>query len=120
MAKILAIPTHQDERGKLSVLEKLLPFSIKRAYWMYDLNQLPRGGHRHKITHQGLVCLNGQCKIRVINQNKEQVFEMTQPNQCLYLAPEDWHELYDFHNNPIILLLASEEYDKNDYITGVE
>ena len=45
---------------------------------------------------------------------------MTQPNQCLYLAPEDWHELYDFHNNPIILLLASEEYDKNDYITGVE
>ena len=120
MAHILTIPTHEDARGKLSVLENLLPFNIKRVYWMYEMNHLPRGGHRHKITQQGLVCLNGRCKIRVINKKSEQLFEMAQPNQCLYLAPEDWHELYDFKNNPIILLLASEEYDKNDYITEIE
>lgn len=120
MAECFTIPTHADSRGKLTVLEKLLPFNIKRVYWMYELNDLSRGGHRHKITHQALICLNGQCKIRVINKKHEQVFEMNQPNQCLYLAPEDWHELYDFKNNPIILLLASEEYDKNDYITDIE
>ncbi len=120
MAKILTIPTHQDMRGKLSVWEKNIPFEIKRIYWMYELNQLPRGGHRHKITHQVLICLNGACKIRIVNKKSEQVFEMTQPNQGLYLAPEDWHELYDFKNNPVILLLASEEYDKNDYITEIE
>src|SRR5688500_13531416 len=106
MARCFIIPTHADVRGKLTVLEKLLPFNIKRVYWMYDMNNLPRGGHRHKITHQGLVCLNGQCKIRIVKNKQEQIFEMNQPNKCLYLAPEDWHELYDFKDNAIILLLA--------------
>lgn len=119
MAKILTIPTHEDSRGKLSVLEKILPFDIKRVYWMYGMNDLPRGGHRHKITKQGLICVSGSCQVKVISNNQEQIFEMNQPEKCLYLAPEDWHELYDFSNNAVVLLLASEHYDKNDYITEI-
>lgn len=124
MAKIISLPTHEDPRGKLSVLEKMLPFDIKRVYWMYEMNELPRGGHRHKITHQGLICVQGSCKIKVINKviNKinQEIFYLNQANQCLYLAPEDWHELYDFKENAIVLLCASEHYDKNDYITEIE
>jgi hypothetical protein len=29
MAKIIELPTHSDERGSLTVIEKCLPFEIK-------------------------------------------------------------------------------------------
>ena len=34
-SKIIKIPTFEDKRGFLTVVENLLPFSIKRVYWIY-------------------------------------------------------------------------------------
>ena len=39
MAYIIKLPTFKDERGSLTVVEKLLPFDIKRFYCVYDVGQ---------------------------------------------------------------------------------
>jgi len=114
MAKIINVPTFKDDRGTLSVLEKLLPFDIKRVYYIYNATDL-RGGHRHKKTIQALISLGGACKIFVDNGEKEEFFLLDSPSKCLIVEPMDWHTM-EFNPNAILLVLSSEYYDRNDYI----
>jgi hypothetical protein len=38
------------------------------------------------------------------------------PTKCLLIQPEDWHEMYEFSNDAILMVLASENYSQEDYI----
>lgn len=116
MAEIIKLPSFKDARGNLTVIEKSLPFSIQRVYWIYDVNEEPRGRHRHKETYQALVCLQGKCEVLVKKQGQEQIFYLESPTDILLLEPADWHEMREFQNKPILLVLASHFYDANDYI----
>lgn len=116
MARIIELPTRTDPRGSLTVLEKVLPFSIQRLYWIYDLNNESRGKHRHKETWQGMICLKGECQVLIKKQGKEEVIFLNKPNEVLVLEPQDWHEMKNFKDNPILLVVASQLYDPNDYI----
>jgi hypothetical protein len=62
VASLLKLPTHSDQSGSLTVIEKNLPFNIKRVYYIYNLNNEDRGFHRHKITKQALIAnlINGR------------------------------------------------------------
>jgi hypothetical protein len=46
----------------------------------------------------------------------KQDFVLNNPTLCLILNPEDWHTMYDFSKDAILLVLASEYFDPNDYI----
>lgn len=116
MASMIELSTHSDPRGSLTVLEKRLPFEIKRIYWMYDLNDAPRGQHRHHECRQALICLKGRCQVLIRKNQQDEVFTLNRPDQVLLLEPEDWHELSDFGTDTIILLAASHHYDPADYI----
>lgn len=116
MAYMIEIPTFLDERGSLSVAEKILPFEIKRFYYIYNISKT-RGGHSHKTNVQALICLNGKCRIHIQNKKIEEDIIMNVPNKCLILEPEDWHTINDATTDSILLVLCSEYYDKNDYIT---
>ena len=115
MAYIIDLPTFGDERGNLTVIEKVLPFDIKRFYYIYDVTD-QRGGHRHKKTIQALICLGGSCEIYVNNGEKEEIFFLDTPNTCLILDPKDWHTMDKFSQGSTLLVFSSEFYDKNDYI----
>lgn len=117
MAKTINLPTFKDERGNLTVIEKLIDFDIKRVYYIYSADNNIRGGHRHKHTKQLLVCISGQCNIYCENQRKEtHTYHLNSPELSLYLDAEDWHTMQDFTDDCILLVLASEYYDINDYI----
>ncbi|HOI90176.1 MAG TPA: FdtA/QdtA family cupin domain-containing protein [Candidatus Rifleibacterium sp.] len=115
MARIIKLPTFLTETGRLTVVEKLLPFDIKRIYYIYDVVGR-RGGHRHKKTIQALVCLGGSCEIYVNNGAEEQLFVLDAPQKCLLVFPEDWHTMDKFSPGAILLVCASEFYDQGDYI----
>lgn len=117
MAEIIMLPTFEDERGALTVLEKALPYSIKRVYWMHKLSGLSRGGHRHIEARQAFVCLQGSCEMLVRLRDQESKFSLGNPNQCLLLEPEDWHLIDKIEPNSLMLVLASHAYDPNDYRT---
>ena len=115
MAYIIDLPTFQDERGGLTVMEKLLPFEIKRFYCIYGVTQ-KRGGHRHKKTIQALICLDGSCEVYVNDGQKKEIFLLDSPSKCLLLKPEDWHTMDKFTKGSTLLVFASEFYNKDDYV----
>ncbi len=115
MAHLIKISTIVDERGTLAVIDKLLPFDVKRVFYMYDVSK-ERGGHRHEKTFLALVCLCGSCTIYTCNKQEEKSFVLDSPSTCLVLTPEDWHTMNNFSQNAILLALASTHYNKNDYI----
>lgn len=115
MAQIFQLPTFSDERGNLTVIEKILPFEIKRVYYIYNVRG-NRGGHRHKKTIQALVCLNGSCSIVVTKGGHRTVTVLSQPNQLLLLYPDDYHTMENFSDFAILMVLSSELFDPDDYI----
>jgi len=116
MAKLLDLQTHTDKRGNLTVIERVVPFDIKRIFYIYGVDESIRGGHRHHKTIQAAVCLRGSCTIRNNDGNSVSEFLLDQPNKCLILEPNDWHEMYQFTPDAILMVLASEYFDKKDYI----
>ncbi|MEG0836002.1 MAG: WxcM-like domain-containing protein, partial [Christensenellaceae bacterium] len=50
--------------------------------------------------------------------NTVEAQEYVLDNSCnaLYIGPLVWREMYDFSENAVLLVLASEYYDENDYI----
>ena len=113
--KIINLPKYNSDKGSLTVLERELNFEIKRIYWIYEADNQKRGGHKHKLTIQGLIAISGEVKIKVIRDKKTSFYMLNNPSECLILEPEDWHEM-DFSKNAILLVLASRYYEKEDYI----
>ena len=116
MAKLIDLKTFTDARGNLTVVEKVLPFDIKRVFYIYGVDDSKRGGHRHHKTIQAAVCIQGACKIYNNNNIKEETFELNHPSKCLILNSEDWHTMYDFTKDAILMVFASECFEEADYI----
>ena len=116
MAELLKLPSFYDERGGLTVLEKTLPFDIKRVYWIYGADGCERGGHRHHLTKQAAVCVHGRCEVLIKNQGSISTHILDAPNICMILAPEDWHVLKNITHEAVIMVFASKAYDPQDYI----
>jgi len=115
MAYWIDLPTFGDERGRLTIIEKVLPFEIKRFYYVYDVRS-KRGGHRHHKTVQALVMLGGSCEVYVNNGKEKQTFLLDRSDKCLVVEPQDWHTMDKFTEGSTLLVFASEYYDVNDYI----
>ena len=114
MAHKISLPTHGDPRGKLTVIDKLLPFDVKRIFFIYDVSA-ERGGHRHHACQMAMVALNGIVKVYCDNGSKEENFELSSPSEALIVPPEDWHTM-TFEKGAVLAVFASHHYDKNDYI----
>lgn len=116
MAYLIDLKTFIDKRGNLTVIEKTIPFEIKRIFYIYGVDNSRRGGHRHKTTVQAAICLQGSCRIYNHDGEKEEDFILDQPNKCLILETQDWHTMDGFSGDAILMVLASEYFDQQDYI----
>jgi dTDP-4-dehydrorhamnose 3,5-epimerase-like enzyme len=116
MAHLINLKTHSDKRGNLTVIEREVPFQIKRVFYIYGVDDSVRGGHRHKKTVQAAICLHGSCVISNYDGRKKMDFSLDTPDKCLILEPEDWHQMHNFARDAVLLVLASEYYDSDDYI----
>jgi dTDP-4-dehydrorhamnose 3,5-epimerase-like enzyme len=116
MAQLIDLKTFTDKRGNLTVVEKVIPFTIKRIFYIYGVDESVRGGHRHKTTVQAAICLKGSCQIYNNDGKEENRFVLDQPNKCLLLQPTDWHTMDHFTEDAILMVLASEYFDAGDYI----
>jgi dTDP-4-dehydrorhamnose 3,5-epimerase-like enzyme len=116
MAEIVDLKTFTDNRGNLTVIEKVIPFDIKRIFYIYSVDDSVRGGHRHKKTVQAAICIKGSCDI--VNNDGEEIetFSLNHPSRCLILQPRDWHIMKNFTPDAILMVLASEYFDPDDYI----
>jgi hypothetical protein len=114
MAKLINAKTFADSRGKLTVIDKIIPFDIKRVFFIYDVKD-ERGNHSHKITKSALVCVKGTCKVKVNNGKKIDIYDLDAPEKILVLQPQEYRTMYDFSPDAVLLVLASEHF-VDDYI----
>ena len=117
MAKLIDLTTFTDFRGNLTVIEKVIPFEIKRIFYIYGVDDSVRGGHRHHKTIQAAICIQGSCIIENNNGTVKEEFNLNHPSKCLIIDPIDWHLMHSFTPDAIFMVLASEHYRAEDYIT---
>ena len=75
--QIIDIPIVHDQRGNLSVVEggDLVPFDIKRLYYLYDVpGGATRGGHAHKNLRQLIIAASGSFDVVLDNGKTRQKF----------------------------------------------
>lgn len=116
MAKLINLKLIEDNRGALVVAQDEIPFSIKRVFFIQNVSA-ERGGHRHKKNQMALIAQQGTVEVYSQSQTIEKTFVLDDPRKCLLLEPEDWHTM-KFSEKAILLVLCSEKFDPDDYITN--
>jgi dTDP-4-dehydrorhamnose 3,5-epimerase-like enzyme len=116
MAYLINLSTFSDIRGNLTVIEKEVPFDIKRVFYIYGVDKSIRGKHRHHKTIQAAICIKGSCIISNDDGIKVENFNLNSPEKCLLIKPEDYHWMHGFSKDAILLVLASEKFNPEDYI----
>jgi len=122
--KILEFAQHGDERGHLVVVEggNDVPFDIKRCFYMYGSDpNVARGSHANRFTQFVLINVAGASKVKVKDgTGNEKVFTLDKPHTGIYLPSMVWKDMYDFTEDSVMLALASEHYNSEEYIRDYE
>ena len=109
----------QPDLGYISVAqyEDLVPFEIKRVYWTYFTpNHIIRGNHAHKNLKQVIVAVSGVIDFTLEDcHGRKYDFILDNPNKGIYIPDGFWRTIR-FSHSAVLLCLASENYDENDYI----
>lgn len=118
--QMLDFPQKGDERGHLVIIEggQNIPFEIKRAFYIFGSEKnVVRGQHANKRTEFVLINVAGTSKVKVRDgEDNEAIFCLNRPHTGIYLPTMVWKEMYDFSEDSVLLVLASEHYDDMEYI----
>lgn len=113
------LPVIPDMRGSLSFAEygQYLPFVPKRFFLVFDVpSQEIRGEHAHKQLDQFLVCVKGSCTVLVDDGNCREEYILNSPGAALHIPPMVWGVQYKYSPDAVLMVLASDIYNANDYI----
>jgi len=107
-----------DGRGNLSVIEKdVLPYEIKRVYYLYDVpSDSSRGGHAHIQLQQFLIALSGSFDVVLDDGENRKTITLNRPNKGLLIPNGIWRELENFSAGAVCLSLVSDVYKEEDYL----
>ncbi|MDL2323405.1 FdtA/QdtA family cupin domain-containing protein [Bacteroidales bacterium OttesenSCG-928-A17] len=120
--RLINLPKIQDPRGNLTFIEgnSHIPFEIKRAYWIYDVpGGAVRGGHAFKEQCEFIVALSGSFDVVLDDGKDKQIFHLNRSYYGLYVPNMIWRSMENFSTNSLALVLASTEFDENDYIRDI-
>jgi acetyltransferase-like isoleucine patch superfamily enzyme len=113
------LPKVDDLRGLLSFAEigRHVPFEVKRYFLVYGVASAKiRGEHAHRTLHQFLVCVHGRCNVMADDGTHRAEFVLDDPTVGVHLAPWTWAVQYKYSPDAVLLVLASDYYDADDYI----
>lgn len=121
---MLDFPQRGDHRGQMVVVEGNMdiPFEIKRAFYIYGSDaEVVRGQHANRRTEFVLINVAGKSKVKVKDgEGNEAIFCLNRPHTGIYLPRMVWKDMYDFSPDSVLLVLASEHYDAEEYIRNYE
>ncbi len=117
--KLIDFKTLGDERGSLIAIEEgyNAPFDIKRVYYIFDTKKdVRRGYHAHIDLKQIAIAVKGSCTFVLDNGKNREDIILDNPNKGLLIEGLIWREMYNFSDDCVLMVIASEHYDKKDYI----
>ena len=118
---LITLPQVNDDRdGVLNIMEvgKQIDFDIKRVYFINHLENCVsvRGKHAHKELQQVIFCVNGSFILTLDDGETQQDILMNKSNQGVILGVDLWHTMHDFSGGCVMLVVASDLYNEDDYI----
>ena len=117
--KLVDFKTNGDERGSLIALEENynIPFDIKRVYYIFDTKKgVIRGYHAHINLKQMAIAVKGSCTFILDNGKTREEVILDTPDKGLLIEGLIWREMKHFSADCVLVVLANEYYDENDYI----
>lgn len=116
----IQLETHGGEDGILIALEHntcVVPFDIKRVYYIYNVEEkLRRGFHAHKKVKQLIVAVAGSCVLILDDGSNRTSIKMDSPDTGVLITRPLWREMIDFTSDCVLMVAASEVYNADDYI----
>lgn len=117
---VIELPQKNSKVGNMTVIDhqdNIIPFNIKRIYYLYDVpGGESRGAHAHRKLHQLIIAASGSFNVILDDGKTKRIITLNNPNYGLYVPPGIWRDLESFSSGSILLVLASEKYDENDYL----
>jgi RimJ/RimL family protein N-acetyltransferase len=120
---ILHISQIGDRSGHITAINNNIevPFEIKRIFYLYDIpGGESRGAHAHKECHQFLVAASGSFEVLLDDGKLKRQILLNRPDIGLHIPPGIWASEINFSSGAICLVLASHEYNEDDYIRDYE
>lgn len=117
--KIIELGKHSFPSGNLTVVQPFdsLPFKINRVFYLYDIpGGESRGAHAHKKCHQFLVAASGAFEVAIDDGKEQKVIRLERSYYGLHIPPGIWAAEQNFSSGSVCLVIASENYDEDDYI----
>lgn len=123
LIKFLDIKALGDERGHLIALEnnKNVPFAVKRVYYVTaQQSGRPRGPRANKELTQVAVCVSGRCLVKLDNGKSTAEVVLDSPDKAVIIDKKTWHELHQLSSDCVLLVLADNIYQEQDYIRNYD
>jgi len=118
---LVDIPTFTDDRGSISVMDKELPFAVKRVFWLHHIQEgMGRGGHALLEDSEIMCSLHGSFFVDLFDGKNKSSIILDDPSKGLLIRPGIWFSTHSYKHDGVTIVLASEEYSRNRYTYDYE
>jgi acetyltransferase-like isoleucine patch superfamily enzyme/dTDP-4-dehydrorhamnose 3,5-epimerase-like enzyme len=121
--RLIPLTIATDVRGTIAFgqYDTHLPFQPKRYFVVYDVpSKEVRGEHAHRTLEQVLTCIRGSVAVVLDDGRERDEVLLDSPDVGLYVPPMVWATQYRYSEDAMLLVLASDVYDPDDYIRSYE
>lgn len=118
---LINIPTFTDERGAISVMDKELPFQVKRVFWLHHIKDgKDRGAHALLDSSEIMVAVHGSFIVDLDDTEYKTSVLLDDPSKGLMIKPGVWFRTHSYKEDGVSLILAEEEYARDKYTYDYE
>lgn len=113
---LFEVPTFTDEHGAISVLDKELPFQVKRVFWLHNIVEgKDRGAHALLDSSEIMVAVHGSFVVDLDDTESKTSILLDSPERGLMIRPGVWFRTHSYKDDGVSLILAEEEYARDKY-----
>jgi dTDP-4-dehydrorhamnose 3,5-epimerase-like enzyme len=118
---LVDVPTFTDERGAISVLDKELPFQVRRVFWLHHIKDgKDRGAHALLDSSEIMVAVHGSFIVDLDDTMNKTSILLDDPSKGLVIKPGVWFRTHSYKEDGVSLILAEEEYARDKYTYDYE
>ena len=118
---LIDVPTFTDERGTISVMDKELPFGVKRIFWLHHIVEgKDRGAHALLDSTEIIVAVHGSFVVDLDDAVIKTSVLLDTPEKGLIIRPGVWFRTHSYKEDGITLVIAEEEYTRDKYTYDYE
>lgn len=119
--RVIDVPTFTDERGAISVMDRELPFQVRRVFWLHQIQEGKcRGAHALLDSNEIMVAVHGSFVVDLDDTVNQMSILLDSPDKGLVIRPGVWFRTHSYKDEGVSLILAEEEYARHKYTYDYE